>query len=68
MGTLASGIAHDLNNTRTPSSNFCSFFTTKKSSNVTESGLSTVHSILKNHGGFIPVESKLGQGAEFSCD
>jgi signal transduction histidine kinase/DNA-binding response OmpR family regulator len=40
-------------------------FTTKKSSQGTGLGLSIVHGIVRSHGGFIHVESKLDQGSQF---
>jgi PAS domain S-box-containing protein len=43
---------------------FDPYFTTKsKGSGL---GLAMVHSIIKNHGGYVTVESQLGQGARFS--
>ena len=41
------------------------FFTTKEYTKGTGLGLSTVIGILKNHGGFIQVESKVGVGSKF---
>lgn len=41
------------------------FFTTKEFSKGTGLGLSTIVGILKNHGGFIDVESKVGLGSNF---
>jgi PAS domain S-box-containing protein len=41
------------------------FFTTKEYSKGTGLGLSTVIGILKNHGGFIQVESQVGVGSKF---
>ncbi|MEA5514323.1 PAS domain S-box protein [Nodularia sp. UHCC 0506] len=41
------------------------FFTTKEFSKGTGLGLSTIVGILKNHGGFINVESKVGLGSDF---
>jgi PAS domain S-box-containing protein len=44
---------------------FDPFFTTKSADQGTGLGLSTVHSIVKAHGGFITVTSTLGIGSEF---
>jgi two-component system, cell cycle sensor histidine kinase and response regulator CckA len=41
------------------------FFTTKKLGEGTGLGLSTTMGIIRNHGGFVTVSSKLGQGTTF---
>ncbi len=44
---------------------FDPFFTTKEPGKGTGLGLSTVVGIVRNHGGFIRTESKLGKGTQF---
>ncbi len=41
------------------------FFTTKKHGHGTGLGLSMVYGVVKNHGGFLQVDSQIGQGSRF---
>ena len=45
---------------------FDPFFSTKETGKGTGLGLASVYGIIKNHGGYIEVQSQKGQGSEFS--
>ena len=45
---------------------FTPFFTTKERGRGTGLGLSSAYGIIKNHGGFFKVASRLGRGSQFS--
>lgn len=42
------------------------FFTTKEVGKGTGIGLSTLHAIVKGHGGFVTIQTEVGKGTEFS--
>lgn len=43
------------------------FFTTKEVGKGTGIGLSTLHAIVKGHGGFVTVQTEVGKGTEFAA-
>ena len=43
------------------------FFTTKEIGKGTGIGLSTLHAIVKGHGGFVTVQTEMGRGTEFAA-
>lgn len=43
------------------------FFTTKEIGKGTGIGLSTLHAIVKGHGGFVSVQTEVGRGTEFAA-
>lgn len=43
------------------------FFTTKEVGKGTGIGLSTLHAIVKGHGGFVTVQTEIGRGTEFAA-
>ncbi|MFT5699410.1 MAG: PAS domain S-box-containing protein [Desulforhopalus sp.] len=60
VGDSGSGIAPDIKNKI-----FDPYFTTKETGRGTGMGLSIVHGIVKNCGGFISLQSELGEGSTF---